>query len=60
MIHMLKKTDLRIMREPTITRAPPVAQPGMDEKMGAKNTEMKKQIPVIIAVIPVLPPSVPK
>ena len=35
----------------------PVAQGGMDAKMGAKKIEMKKQRPVTIAVIPVLPPS---
>lgn len=46
------------MREPTTTRAPPVAQGGIDAKMGAKKTETKKRSPVTIAVIPVLPPSV--
>jgi hypothetical protein len=29
----------------------------MEAKIGAKKTEIKKQIPVVIAVIPVLPPS---
>jgi hypothetical protein len=40
-----------------MTKAPPVAHPGIDAKMGAKNTEMKNAIPVTIAVIPVFPPS---
>lgn len=35
----------------------PVAQGGMEAKIGAKNTEMKKQRPVTIEVMPVLPPS---
>lgn len=35
----------------------PVAQGGMEAKMGAKNTEIKKQRPVTMAVIPVMPPS---
>jgi len=46
------------MREPTITRAPPVAHGGIEAKMGAKNTDTKKSRPVTTAVIPVLPPSV--
>jgi hypothetical protein len=50
-------TYLRIINEPTITNAPPVAQDGMEAKIGAKNTETKKARPVTIAVIPVLPPS---
>jgi hypothetical protein len=37
--------------------APPVAQEGIEAKMGAKNTETKKQSPVTMAVIPVFPPS---
>lgn len=48
---------LRIIIEPTMTRAPPVAHEGIEAKMGAKNTETKNASPVIIAVIPVLPPS---
>ena len=35
----------------------PVAHGGMDAKIGAKNMEMKKQRPVVMAVRPVLPPS---
>lgn len=35
----------------------PVAQAGMEAKMGAKNTEMKKAIPVMQDVSPVFPPS---
>lgn len=38
-------------------RVHPVAQAGMEAKMGAKKMEMKKQIPVVIAVRPVAPPS---
>lgn len=45
------------MSEPTMTRAPPVAQDGIDAKMGAKKTDTKNAIPVEIAVMPVLPPS---
>jgi hypothetical protein len=45
------------MREPTMTRAPPVAHEGMEAKIGAKKTETKKANPVTQAVIPVLPPS---
>ena len=45
------------MREPTITRAPPVAQEGIEANMGAKKTETKKRRPVTIAVMPVFPPS---
>ena len=45
------------MSEPTMTSAPPVAQEGMDAKMGAKKTEMKNMKPVVIAVMPVRPPS---
>jgi len=35
----------------------PVAQGGIDAKIGAKKMEMMKQIPVVTAVRPVLPPS---
>ena len=45
------------MRLPTITNAPPVAQLGMEAKIGAKNTLTKNMMPVIIAVMPVFPPS---
>lgn len=45
------------MREPTMTRALPVAQDGMEAKIGEKNIEMKNMNPVVIAVRPVLPPS---
>src|SRR5258708_10106703 len=50
-------THLRIIRDPTIVNAPPVAHGGNEEKMGAKKIEMKNMIPVVIAVNPVLPPS---
>lgn len=42
---------------PTITKVHPVAQGGMEAKIGAKKMEMKKQRPVVMAVMPVLPPS---
>jgi hypothetical protein len=35
----------------------PVAQGGMDAKIGAKKMDMRKQRPVVMAVRPVLPPS---
>jgi hypothetical protein len=35
----------------------PVAQGGIEAKIGAKKMEMKKQRPVVMAVRPVLPPS---
>lgn len=35
----------------------PVAQGGMEAKIGAKKMEMKKQMPVVMAVRPVLPAS---
>lgn len=43
--------------EPTIMRVQPVAQGGIDAKIGAKKMDMKKHKPVVIAVIPVFPPS---
>jgi len=36
----------------------PVAQGGMEAKIGAKKREVRKQIPVVMAVRPVQPPSV--
>ena len=50
-------SHLRIIKEPTIVNAPPVAHGGNDEKMGAKKMDMKNMIPVVMAVNPVLPPS---
>jgi hypothetical protein len=41
----------------TRTKVLPVAHGGMDAKIGAKNMEMIKQIPHVIAVRPVFPPS---
>ena len=35
----------------------PVAQGGILARIGAKNMEMRKQVPVVIAVRPVLPPT---
>lgn len=52
-----KSTHFLIIREPTITRAPPVAHDGIEAKIGEKKTETKKARPVTIAVMPVLPPS---
>jgi hypothetical protein len=40
-----------------MTKAPPVAHPGIEAKMGEKNTDTKNAIPVTIAVMPVIPPS---
>lgn len=48
----------RIMRHPTKTRVHPVAHGGIDAKIGAKNMLIRKQTPVVMAVNPVLPPSV--
>lgn len=42
---------------PTSTRVHPVAQGGIDAKMGAKKIAMKKQRPVTQEVRPVVPPS---
>ena len=50
-------THFRIINDPTITNAPPVAHAGIDAKIGAKNTDTKNANPVVIAVSPVLPPS---
>ncbi len=54
---MFEQTHFLIMSEPLITSAPPVAQGGIEAKIGEKKTEMKNARPVTIAVIPVLPPS---
>jgi len=69
----LISTTFRIIRDPEMTSAPPVAQGGMEAKtaeicqnittgkgsnlLGAKKIEMKKQRPPVIAVKPVFPPS---
>ena len=50
-------THFLIIKDPTMTRAPPVAHDGMEAKIGAKKTEIKNIRPVTIAVMPVLPPS---
>ena len=50
-------THFLIIKDPTMTRALPVAHDGMEAKIGAKNTETKNMRPVTMAVIPVLPPS---
>jgi hypothetical protein len=41
----------------TSIKVQPVAHGGMDAKIGAKNIEIKKQMPQTMAVKPVLPPS---
>lgn len=46
-----------MFRPLTKTSVQPVAHGGIDAKMGAKKREMKKQMPVTMAVSPVLPPS---
>jgi hypothetical protein len=43
--------------QPTKISVQPVAHGGMDAKIGEKKMEIKKQIPVVIAVRPVFPPS---
>ena len=53
----LISTTFLIMRDPLITKAPPVAHAGILAKMGAKKMEMKKQTPLAMAVKPVFPPS---
>ena len=50
-------TYFLIMSEPTMMRAPPVAQGGIEAKIGAKKTETKNMMPTTLAVLPVLPPS---
>jgi hypothetical protein len=42
---------------PTMIKVQPVAQGGMEAKIRVKKIEMKKQNPVTMAVMPVLPPS---
>jgi hypothetical protein len=39
-------------------RVQPVAQGGIDAKIGAKKIDTRKQVPAVIAVKPVRPPSV--
>src|SRR5947209_3250869 len=45
------------IREPTMTKVQPVAQEGIEAKIGAKKMAIKNARPVNIAVRPVLPPS---
>ena len=40
-----------------MTSVQPVAQGGIEAKIGAKKMQIKKHTPVVIAVRPVLPPS---
>ena len=51
-------TYFRIIKEPAITKALPVAQDGIDAKIGEKKTEIKNMRPMTMPVIPVRPPSV--
>ena len=53
---LMSVTALAIIA-PTRIRVQPVAQEGMEAKIGAKKSEKKKQIPVTQAVRPVIPPS---
>ena len=41
----------------TMTNVQPVAHGGIEAKIGAKKIQIRKHIPVVIAVRPVLPPS---
>lgn len=54
----LTDVTCRIIMHPTNTSVQPVAQGGMDAKIGAKKIDIKKQVPAVIAVRPVRPPSV--
>jgi hypothetical protein len=45
-------------RELTRIKVQPVAQGGIDAKIGAKKIDRRKQTPVVMEVRPVLPPSV--
>ena len=54
----LTEVTCRIIMQPTRTSVQPVAQGGMEAKIGAKKMEMRKQMPVVMAVRPVRPPSV--
>ena len=53
----LMSTTPWVIIEPTRTRTQPVAHGGIDAKMGAKKTDIRKQSPVETAVSPVFPPS---
>src|SRR4051812_40922494 len=53
---LMSTTAVAIM-EPTRMRTDPVAYGGIDAKMGAKKTEMKKRKPAETETRPVLPPS---
>lgn len=44
--------------QPTRISVQPVAHGGIEAKIGAKKIEIRKQVPVVIAVRPVRPPSV--
>jgi len=48
----------RIIKHPTRTNVQPVAHGGIEASIGAKNMEIRKQRPVVMAVRPVRPPSV--
>ena len=55
---MNERTNFRIINAPAIVKALPVAQDGIDAKIGEKKTETKNMKPMTMPVIPVLPPSV--
>jgi len=52
------KVTWRIIINPTRIRVQPVAQGGIEAKIGAKNIDIRKHTPVVMAVRPVRPPSV--
>lgn len=52
------KMTWRIIIHPTRMRVQPVAQGGIEAKIGAKNILIRKHKPVVMAVRPVRPPSV--
>jgi hypothetical protein len=54
----INQTHFRTIKAPAITKALPVAQDGIDAKIGEKKTQMKNMKPITMPVIPVLPPSV--
>jgi hypothetical protein len=55
---LLRRTHFRIIKEPAIIKALPVAQDGIDAKIGEKKMEIKNMKPMTMPVSPVLPPSV--
>ena len=50
-------THFLIIRDPTMTRAPPVAHDGMEAKIRVKKRDTRNVKLVTTAVMPVFPPS---